>query len=262
MAKDRDDRKQAKARLEAERAKQAKAQRQRNLLFGGVTVGIIAVIAVVVGVSIANQSSGSDAEGPAPVAATGPNGGIAVGPAGEDVPVVDIYEDFQCPACASFAAAVEPTLQELAENGEARIVYHPINLIGRQLSGQGKSSSLRSAGASACASDVDEFIPFHTVAFANQPTEGAGMSNDELIAWGEEAGITDEGFAQCVEDETYVGWAERVDAEAIDRGVVGTPTIYVDGEELTDQNRSPEGIVAAVEAAGGGAAEPDASENE
>jgi protein-disulfide isomerase len=51
-----------------------------------------------------------------------------------------------------------------------------------------------------------------------------------------------------VKDGTYKPWTEHVTDEASKAGVTSTPTIKVNGRDVED--RSPEGITAAVAAAG------------
>jgi protein-disulfide isomerase len=261
----RSDREEVKAKAAAERARQEAVERRRKIAF--VAVGVVAILAIGAAVGIAiNQESENSASStgatPAIVTAAGDGdaGGIPLGPddgskaAAEaaGIPTVDVYEDFQCPACKTFEAQSGPTLEQLAAEGKARVVYHPLNLIGSQLSGDiPKSSSLRAASAFACATTTDKFMDWHDIAFANQPQEGVGITDDQLVQWGTQAGITDDAFKQCVADQTYVGWAKRVDSASGDRNITGTPTLLVNGKELTRQPNqyTPEGITAAVAAA-------------
>lgn len=258
MAKQsRSDREAVKAKLAEERARQAAVDRRRKLVLYGVGgVVILAIVgAVWFGIAQETKNTGSSS-GPTPAIATADNGGIPIGPSESDaeakgIPTVDVYEDFQCPACKTFEADSGPTLEKLADEGKARVVYHPLNLIGAQFSGEPGSSSLRAGSAFACTTDTPDFMKFHNIAFANQPTEGEGISNEQLISWGQQAGITSESFKQCVEEETYVGWVKRVDSASGDKGVTGTPTVFVAGKELKRQPNqyTPQGITEAVAAA-------------
>ena len=255
------DRAAAKAKLAEERARQAAVERRRKLAF--VTVGVVAFVASAAAVVVGVMNEDGGAEGPTPAVAAGvpasDDGGIVIGPdeaeaAESGIPTVDVYEDFQCPACATFEATSGPTLLKLAGEDAARVVYHPINLIGAQLSGSvPRSSSLRSASAFACATteSLDKGMDFHSIAFANQTQEGQGITDELLLNWGREAGLTSDTFTQCVQDQTYVGWAERVDAASGDRNITGTPTVLVNGKELTRQPNqyTPEGLEAAGAAA-------------
>ena len=254
----RSDREEVKKRAAEERARQEALDRRRKLAFYVVGGVIILAIAASVGVAVKNQNSNAGASsGPTPAAATANNGGIPIGPtvdkaAASGVPTVDVYEDFQCPACKAFEAQSSTTLQSLASTGKARVVYHPINLIGsQQTSEPASSSSLRAGGAFGCATTTTDFMKWHDIAFQNQPAEGTGITDDQLVAWGIQAGITDAAFKSCVVAHTYVGWVHRVDAQSGKKGVSGTPTVYVDGKELTHSPNqyTPAAITAAVAAA-------------
>lgn len=254
--KDKNARREAQARLAEQRKQQAAVERRRNVIFATVTVVIILAIASVVVVAIHNQNAKSSSKGPTPAAATSSNGGIphsgnptAAEAAASGVPLVDIYEDFQCPVCKAFETTDSSTINPLVAAGKAVVVYHAINIIGPNYPGTlAETSSLRAAGAAACASDEGKFQEFHDLAFKNQPEEGTGISNETLIAWGKEVGLTSSTFAKCVNDEKYVPYAKRVDAQGSDRGVTGTPTIYINGKALK-QWPQPEQLKADIAAA-------------
>ena len=67
------------------------------------------------------------------------------------LPTIDIYEDYQCPVCKEFEALDHTTIQALAAQNKARVVYHSINIIGPNYGGQANTSSLRAASAAAAA---------------------------------------------------------------------------------------------------------------
>jgi protein-disulfide isomerase len=102
----------------------------------------------------------------------------------------------------------------------------------------GNDSSARAANASGCAADAGNFLGFHDEVFANQPErEGIGFTDDELIAFGRSAGITDASFEACVRDQTFSKWAKNgVQRASEDRGVSSTPTFFVNGTRLDAQD--------------------------
>ena len=174
----RESKRQARERLAAERTAQAAAQRrreriQRIALFGVVVAIVIAVVVVVVINSNRVDTSGANPAG------TDDTYGVVVG----DGPVrVDVYEDFQCPACATFEQqGGGEALAELATSGAATVVYYPLSFLDGNL---GNDSSSRAANASGCAVDeggTDAFVDFHNAVFANQPEEeGTGFTDDQL----------------------------------------------------------------------------------
>jgi hypothetical protein len=68
------------------------------------------------------------------------------------------------------------------------------------------------------------------------------------VALGAEAGITDKGFADCVDNLDFETWTQGATDAASKAGVVQTPTIRVNGEALAVPTLA--GLQAAVLAAG------------
>jgi protein-disulfide isomerase len=242
-------------RMLAQRAAEQAAQRRRERV---VRIGAaVAVALVVLGVVLFMVTRGSEeapenAALPDGVQAAG--GGIPVGTA--EGPVLELYEDFQCPICATFEQALGDTLGELVTSGSARIVYFPLSFLDRQL---GNDSSLRAANAAGCTQDAGAFAAYHDTVFANQPErEGEGYTDEQLLEFGRQAGIEGDEYAafeSCVRDLTYEGWVQQVQQAANDRPVTGTPTLFIDGELvdtadlLTGDSYDPEKLRALVEAA-------------
>jgi len=141
--------------------------------------------------------------------------GVAIGTA--DAPVVDIYLDFLCPHCAELEDRVGAAVADMAVEGEARFVMHPITLID-------PTESARSAAAFGCAAGSESMLGFQKALFENA---SGGFSTERLIEIGASVGLTDSAFVQCVENESDADWAAAVDAAATERGVEGTPTIFV-----------------------------------
>jgi protein-disulfide isomerase len=227
-------------RLRAERAQAAAAQRRRERLIRiGAAVAMVVVV-VAIGVAVQLNRSRTDPNAVRPQGVTQVGGGIPVGPAAAGAPVIDIYEDFQCPVCKAFEGESGSVLTELEKSGQAQLVYHPMSFIGPE--------SDRAANAAGCAADEGKFKELHDTLFANQPDgENTGAwTNEALIALGQRAGISGAGFAPCVRDGRYNDWTQQVDQESSQHGVTGTPTIFVNGAQLPQDALTPSGLRAAV----------------
>ncbi|WP_344162469.1 DsbA family protein [Nocardiopsis rhodophaea] len=151
------------------------------------------------------------------------DGSVVLAEQGANAPVVEVYADFQCPACKQFEAASGDTLRRLATDGEAIVHYRPVSIFSQQPAPL-SSNSLRAAAAARAAADYGKFAEFSEVLFENQPTEGeSGFSVRDLSAWGEDVGIDDPAFADRVKDEdeivaTYVDdYTPRLTREAQDK---------------------------------------------
>lgn len=144
-------------------------------------------------------------------------------------PVIDIWEDFQCPVCKNFESVVGDYLTQLAESGKAKVVYHMLSFIGPE--------SIRAANAAACASEEGKFGAFHTTLYQTQSTtENSGLwSNDNLISLGASVGLKSDSFKKCVNDTEFGGWVNNVAADGAKKNVNSTPTVFVNGKEL-DRN--------------------------
>ncbi|QYN38974.1 DsbA family protein [Pseudonocardia sp. DSM 110487] len=202
-------------------------------------IAVIALFAGMVGFGV-YRASASSTDATVPPSATA--SGVPVG--SSDAPAtVDLYVDFQCPACRAFEQQAGPTIDELVGSGAARVVYHPVAYLDRFSSTRYSS---RSSAASGCAAEAGVFPQYAQLLFANQPPEGAaGLPEEQLIALGAQAGAGP-GFAECVSSDRYAGWTAALTDEASQAGVNATPTVLVNGQEI---ERSVAALRAAVEGA-------------
>src|SRR4051794_9661006 len=158
-----------------------------------------------------------------PAGATEAGDGIAVGSG----PVtIEAYIDFLCPFCRQFEERCGAQLDEMIAAGEITLVTHPLGFLDRLSTTR---YSTRAASSSGCAADGGRFREYATALYANQPPEGgAGLSDEELAAIGRSVGLGEE-FARCTLAHAYADWVGYVTARAIDRGVAGTPSVFVQG---------------------------------
>jgi protein-disulfide isomerase len=160
-----------------------------------------------------------------------------------NLPVVDIYEDFQCPICQQFEGLNGKYITSLVTEKKATVKYHILSFIGPE--------SVRAANASACANDEGKFVDFHNALYANQPaSENSGeWSNDRLIAIGNSVGIKSDSFKSCVNDMKYEGWVGKVAEAGAKANVNATPTVFVGGKEIDRKSEyfSADKFKAAVE---------------
>ena len=178
-----------------------------------------------------------------PAGVTGEGDGILIGHG----PVrVDAFVDFLCPYCRQFELSSESTLAKLVDDGQASLVYHPMNFLDDASTTR---YSTRAAASSGCAADEGRFAEYAHALFVNQPPEGsAGLANAELTAIGQSAGLTSQTFARCVLDSPYQDWPDYVTARATELGVEATPTVLVAGTSVSPEAKP---IAAAVTAATG-----------
>jgi protein-disulfide isomerase len=175
-----------------------------------------------------------------PTGVTAEGDGIAIGETGVRV---DAYIDFLCPFCRQFEAASGDALKQMVAEQLITLVYHPLGFLDR-LSTTAYSS--RASAASGCASDGGRFVAFKDALFAVQPEEGGpGISEEQLVVVGADVGLDIDSFGACVMARRYLPWAAFVTQRAIERGVSGTPSVYVAGTPVPANERTIAAAVAA-----------------
>lgn len=223
-----------RAQLRAAQLQQAKRDKNRR-------IAVIAVVAVVVialavaGALLFNRFNQADVANVPPNATEARDGIIAnPGRASEGAPTVELFLDYQCPACARFEQNFGPTLGQMAEAGEIQLIYRTMTFLDTNLR---NDSSTRAANAAACADQAGHYADYHNAVFAHQPTtEGSGFTEDNLTKdftqlAGISGGVLDD-FNACYTNKRFSGFVNQVDNEAGRAGVQGTPTLHVNGNEL------------------------------
>jgi protein-disulfide isomerase len=214
---------------------------------GGPSRGIVAAVAIVVALALAvglglwlqNRNKPDALPAAIPVAAAGPEYPVAlqgdtVVTGSPQAPVtIDIYEDFLCSGCGEFEKLYHQQLAQVAADGTARVVYHPVAILDHYSEPAGYSTL--AAGATFCAAQAGIFPRFHDSLFATQPAEGGpGWTSAQLQQLARDLDAGD-GVARCMQ----AGIDRRVAASTeIARrfisglrpdGRFGTPSVVVNG---------------------------------
>jgi protein-disulfide isomerase len=150
------------------------------------------------------------------IAATDP----ALGRASAPVTLIE-FSDFQCPFCQRVA----PTLKRVRETygDKVRIVWKDFPLT------QIHPQAFKAGEAAHCAGDQGKYWEYHDRLFANQQA----LQPEELKKHATDLGLDGAAFATCLDSSKY---GERVRdgvAEGTRLGVNSTPTIYVNGRQLS-----------------------------
>ncbi|MEV0592270.1 DsbA family protein [Nonomuraea cavernae] len=226
-----DRQKSARDKIREQQAADRKRE-QRKRLTTYVTVGVVALAAVGAGwLYAATRSQSEEAGGALAPITVQSDGAVVMARQGVTKPVIDIYEDFQCPACKQLEEVSGPTFKNLAAEGKAKVVYHPITIFSQDPT---RGNSIRAGAAARCVSDGKQWSAYHTLLFDNQPNEAVqGFKIDDLIAWGKDAGVTSPDFESCVTSQKYAqAQAAYSDKIAKEQKIEGTPTVKLDGRPL------------------------------
>ncbi|MGH3612257.1 MAG: DsbA family protein [Pseudonocardia sp.] len=199
-----------------------------------IVVGILVVVAVVVVVVVLfTRGSANTVSASYPVSASG-----AVITAGQpSAPVtVDVYVDYLCSHCERFEQRYGDELTAALNNRQISVRFRPVTILDGRSDPPGYST--RAANAALCSAPAGIFPAYNDKLFAEQPGMGsAGLSDDQLIAFGTELGAGDD-FAECVRSgsnaQEVAAATQAAETDPVLRGAngFGTPTIVVDGRKI------------------------------
>lgn len=158
---------------------------------------------------------------------------------------VEYWIDLLCPACRSFEQNAAETIEQSVKDGDAQLIVYPTAILNTMSNPAGYSS--RAASALMCAADEPQGYQYMKALYDQQPPEGGpGLSDQELADIAKEVGLPDDWNA-CYESGEF----EQVPADNTkkfdENGYPGTPTVLVNGEQLTSNN--PAEMEQAIEAA-------------
>jgi protein-disulfide isomerase len=169
---------------------------------------------------------------------------------------MELYADFQCPACKLFATTELPRLwSDFIQPGTLRIEARDVAFLG---TGNPNESVELAAGA-ACAAEQDRYWRFHDYVFWNQGRENkgdhspdfiaqiAGVSGADIAAW--QACFTRDDIRATIRQDTSV---------ATGKGISSTPTLVINGESMVGVP-SYDKLAARIRELAGGSTAPTAS---
>jgi protein-disulfide isomerase len=207
--------------------RERKQRRQRLLTILGITVVALIVAGLLIAPSARNAMAPvGDIISITPEARPQPNGREMGDPS---APVlVEVWEDFQCPACQTFTQNVEPLITEnFVATGNVRYVFRFFPFLDDR---SASKESDQAAHASMCAADQNKFWEYHDMLYANWDGENRGAFSDKrLVAFAETLGLDMGEFNQCFEAGEHEELINQDTADGIAAGVSGTPTVFVNG---------------------------------
>jgi protein-disulfide isomerase len=208
------------------RAKIQRQQQQRLWIVIGFIGLIVAFLAFVV---YSQRKPVTDLIEVTPAALPNPQG-LSLGDANAPV-TIDVFEDFQCPACKSFTENIEPlVIDNLVAPGKARYTFHQYPFIDGPGAGSSGESD-QAANASMCANEQGKFWEMHATLYANSEENQGAFRDNRLQAMAQNVGLDMNAFNACLRENKY-----KVDIQADfdlgqKMGVSGTPTVFVNGQQ-------------------------------
>ncbi|WP_217616973.1 thioredoxin domain-containing protein [Cellulomonas sp. GbtcB1] len=201
-----------------------------------------------------------------------------------------LYLDYRSPEAETFWAANSASVEQWVTAGYATLEIHPLALLdGAAVStGTGASPSpsataspapsatasasaddsllgtmqttgdysARAAGALACVADTapDSVLAVHDALLAAQPDlDEDGLTDDDLVALVQNAGVTDTAVADCVTNGDFTDWAQEATTRAADSvpydvgSVTTSPVVLVGGQQYTGDLGDADALLAFIE---------------
>lgn len=138
--------------------------------------------------------------------------------------VIEVFSDFQCPACAAAAPVIRAILEE--NKDQAELVFNDFPLSYHKW-------AYKASEAARCAEDQGKFWEYHDLLFQRQrewsETEEAIVLFKQYAA---DLGLNTEKFNTCLDS----GEKAEIVSENLQKGkelnVSATPTFYINGKEI------------------------------
>ena len=234
--------------MTAQKSKRQQRRSRNSSNSRSITIGVIVVGALLIAIALIYPNMKPIAEVITPEAVSRPQAdGLTVGDVNSPAKI-EVFEDFQCPACVRFTQDIEPlVISQLVETGKAYYVFHNYPFLDRNST---TKESQDSANASLCANEQGKFWEYHDTLFANWNGENEGnLSKDRLIEFASAVALNVDDFTACVNENRYANDVQASFDLGNSMGVSGTPSVFVNGQQIAPGYiPSFEDIAAAVEA--------------
>lgn len=195
------------------------------LTIGALVVGVVIVGVLLVASGLLDRTPSRDLTLPEVSRPTALVAERAVGAA--DAPItIEMWEDFQCPACGVFSRSTEPRLlEEYVQTGKVRLIYRDMAFLGQE--------SLDAAVGARAAQQLlgaDGFWRFHDLLFHNQDGENEGAFDRNVLAdMAVSLGIDRGAFLAALDDPELIAAVQAETRAGAQAGVTSTPSLDING---------------------------------
>jgi len=223
-------------RKKSEQKEQKNAKRKKMAGMGLAGAGALVVI-VLLGSQLVNMNSG-----PSNSAEISIEDEPMIGNPDANITIVE-FGDFQCPACNKFERQTYPQIVDnYIESGQVNMVWkdYPLTEIGHDWARPAAMTMecVYREGGDEAFWDVKEQV------FANQGLLNTGNVQSEIISYAAEENVSEEAVQSCLDNDNPGQEVDRDKSEGRSSGVSGTPTVFVNGQEINAEYSS---IRAAIE---------------
>ena len=144
---------------------------------------------------------------------------------------IDIFEDFQCSACKTYQERFESqVVQQIVAPGMASYEFHQYPFLDDN---SPDKASDRAALASECAGEQSRFWDYKNILFANLTGAQDQFSEARLMAFAKSLSLEVDQFETCLQSQKFRAELETGLSLGNEMGVKGTPSVYVNGKEVS-----------------------------
>ncbi len=175
---------------------------------------------------LAAASPGSSVSSQRPAATQATDGtGRIIGALAAPV-TIEVWSDYQCPACGNFTNVVLPRLlTDFVNRGSVRIVYHDFAFLGAE--------SIDAAVGARIAAAAGKFEAYHRLVYANQQGENqGGFARPRLEQIAIAAGLDGPTFLRGLDDTATIAAVKAETTRGRGLGVNSTPTLVIAGQMM------------------------------
>jgi protein-disulfide isomerase len=162
------------------------------------------------------------------------DGSVVMALPGVERPLLELFEDFQCPVCQEFERINGQIIREWAVQGKVKVIYYPMTIFRKEKWPVTHDNSHRALKASLCVTDPLKWLAYHDELYARQPEESmeGGFALKDLVVYARKTGIAEADFTRCLNSQESSDRAEAATRLALAHAVEGTPTVRLDGEDI------------------------------
>jgi protein-disulfide isomerase len=203
----------------------------RTMTIAGIAIGVLIVAVVAIG-QLGDRATGRLTD-PGFTYPASILDGSNLGQAGAPV-VLEVWEDYQCPVCASHSLEVEPLIvSKYVVPGQLQIVHNDISLLGRGGPSDPNDESTITAKGAYCANEQGLYWPYAHWLYINQQGENAGgFRRERVVQIAVSAGVDEAAFGACLDSSEATAHVTASTQAAADLAINSTPTLRINGGEL------------------------------
>lgn len=206
-----------------------KERQQRTIVLGAIAaVALIVILAIVLPSLRSVEEQAGEFATVEPVSYTRQDG-ARLGDPNAKVKI-EVFEDFQCSSCKTYAESVEPeVVKNLVETGQAYYIFYQFPFLDDS---SARKESDRAALAAECAALQNKFWDYKNILFSNQTSLAGQFSDTRLQAFAKSVGLNVNEFNTCLNTAAAQAAVDQGLALGKEKNVTGTPSVFVNGVDV------------------------------